>query len=97
MGFQGISEILSQLEEILKKLFKITNKSGKLVILSDLLTNPLLSDFEMFFQDFSELRQYFRNSLKSHVRITNPHMRFQGILKILSELREILKKLFKIT
>ena len=64
------------------------------MILSDLLNNPLLSDFEKFFQDFSELRQNFRNSLKSYARNAIPDMRFEGISLILSQLGEILKKNF---
>ena len=76
MRFQGISKILPELREILIRLFKITGKSGKLVIWSDLLNNPLLGDFEKFFQHFSELRQNFQKSLKSHVGINNPRLRF---------------------
>ena len=46
------------------------------------------------FRDFSELRQFYRISLKYGIGIADTHIIFQGYSKKMSELGEISKKRF---
>ena len=83
-------------EKYRKQCSKHIENLGKLWLWVILLNNPLLNDFQTFFQDFSEFRQYFWNSWTSHTWNGIPHMGFQGIWIILSELGEICKNDFSL-
>ena len=88
VNFKGISIILSEIGEKLKKQSKIAVFSGFSVLAS----GHQISNFHKFSQLFSELRQNYRNSLKFHVWIINPHLWFSGISIIPSQPGEKLKK-----